>query len=94
MRELTEKDFKGKSKFPIEIIKGYRKRIAQIKAAKSSADLRAVVSLHFEKLKSKEYQGKYSIRINQAYRLIFRIENDEISKLEIVCVEDLNNHYS
>ncbi|XHR94782.1 type II toxin-antitoxin system RelE/ParE family toxin [Mucilaginibacter sp. UC70_90] len=84
----------GKSPFPDEVIKAFRKRLYQIKQAKSTADLRMIKSLHFEKLKGKKYEGKYSIRLNISYRLIFRIENNEISRLEIICIEEINNHYS
>jgi len=84
----------GKSPFPDEVIKAFKKRLYQIRQAKNTADLRAIKSLHFEKLKGKKYEGKYSIRLNISYRLIFRIENNEISRLEIICIEEINNHYS
>jgi len=84
----------GKSPYPIEVLTAFRKRLSQIKQANNTADLRNIKSLHFEKLKGKEYEGKYSIRLNIAYRLIFRIENDESSRLEIICIEEINNHYS
>lgn len=84
----------GKSPFPDEVIKTFKKRLYQIQQAKNTADLRMIKSLHFEKLKGKKYEGKYSIRLNISYRLIFRIENNEISRLEIICIEEINNHYS
>lgn len=84
----------GKSPFPDEVIKAFRKRLYQIRQAKNTADLRVIKSLHFEKLKGKKYEGKYSIRLNISYRLIFRIENNEISRLEVICIEEINNHYS
>ncbi|MEO8887439.1 MAG: type II toxin-antitoxin system RelE/ParE family toxin [Mucilaginibacter sp.] len=84
----------GKSPYPDEVIKAFKKRVFQIQQAKNTADLRNIKSLHFEKLKEKKYDGKYSIRLNKAYRLIFRIENHESNKLEIICIEQINNHYS
>src|ERR1700753_2081786 len=84
----------GKSPFPDEVIKAFKKRLFQIRQANNTADLRKIGSLHFEKLKGKEYEGKYSMRLNKSYRLIFRIENSEISKIEIICIEEINNHYS
>jgi len=84
----------GKSPYPIEVLQAFRKRLFQIQQANSTADLRNIKSLHFEKLKEKKYEGKYSIRLNIAYRLIFRIENLESSRLEIICIEEINNHYS
>ena len=84
----------GKSPFPDEVIKAFKKRLFQIREANSTADLRKIGSLHFEKLKGKEYEGKYSIRLNISYRMIFRIENEQGSKIEIICIEEINNHYS
>jgi proteic killer suppression protein len=84
----------GKSPYPDEVIKAFKKRLFQIKQAKSTADLRIIKSLHFEKLKGKKYEGKYSMRLNISFRLIFRIENEEFSRIEIICIEEINNHYS
>ncbi len=84
----------GKSPYPDEVLKAFKKRVAQIKQARTTADLRQIKSLHFEKLKGKKYEDKYSLRLNISYRLIFRIENNEISKLEIILIEEINNHYS
>ena len=84
----------GKSPFPDEVIKAFKKRLFQIREANSTADLRKIGSSHFEKLKGKEYEGKYSIRLNISYRMIFRIENEQGSKIEIICIEEINNHYS
>ena len=84
----------GKSPFPDEVIKAFKKRLFQMRQANSTADLRTIGSFHFEKLREKKYDGKYSIRLNKAYRLIFRIENEKGSRIEIVCIEEINNHYS
>src|ERR1700744_2908522 len=85
----------GKSPYPDEVLKTFKKRVFQIKQAKSTADLRNIKSLHFEKLKEKRYEGKYSIRLNQAYRIIFRIENSEgNNRIEMICIEEITNHYS
>jgi proteic killer suppression protein len=84
----------GKSPYPIEVLKAFKKRLFQIEQANNTADLRNIKSLHFEKLKEPKYKDKYSIRLNDAYRLIFRIENNQISRLEIICIEEINNHYS
>jgi len=84
----------GKPPYPVEVLKTFKKRVFQIQQAKNSADLRQIKSLHFEKLKGKEYEGKYSIRLNIAYRIIFRIDEHESDKIEIICIEEINNHYS
>jgi toxin HigB-1 len=84
----------GKSPYPEEVLTAFKKRLFQINQAVNTADLRNNKSLHFEKLKEKRYQGKYSIRLNIAYRLIFRIEKPESDKMEIICIEEITNHYS
>lgn len=84
----------GKSPFPDEVVKAFKKRLSEIRQANNTLELRTIKSLHFEKLKGKEYEGKYSIRLNINYRMIFRIENEQDSRIEIICIEEINNHYS
>lgn len=85
----------GKSPYPVEVLETFKRKVFQIKSAKNTADLRNIKSLHFEKLKEKKYEGKYSIRLNKAYRIIFRIENSEgNNRIEIICIEEISNHYS
>jgi toxin HigB-1 len=84
----------GKSPYSDGVIKAFKKRLFQIRQANSTADLRMIGSFHFEKLREKKYEGKYSIRLNNAYRLIFRIENEAGSRVEIICIEEISNHYS
>jgi toxin HigB-1 len=85
----------GKLPYPAEVIKAFKKRVFEIKNARNTQDLRNIKSLHFEKLKEKKYEGKYSIRLNIAYRMIFRIENLEGNeRVEVICIEEINNHYS
>ncbi len=92
---VGDKKVYGKVPYPFEVVKAFKKRIFQIKNAKNTQDLRNNKSLHFEKLKEKKYEGKYSIRLNIAYRMIFRIENETgNSRLEIICIEEINNHYT
>jgi proteic killer suppression protein len=84
----------GKPQFNSEVESGFNKRVIQIEQAKSTNDLRNIKSLHFEKL-SGNLSGKYSIRVNKGFRIVFRIEKDgDNARLEIICIEELNNHYS
>src|SRR5882757_8509388 len=92
--EVAKGNVTGKSPYPVEILKAFKKRIFQIQQAKNTVDLRQNKSLHFEKLKGKEYESKYSIRLNIAYRIIFRIDENKSNRLEIICIEEINNHYS
>jgi proteic killer suppression protein len=84
----------GKPKFNKEIELGFIKRISQMEQAINANTLRAFKSLHFEKL-SGHLDGKYSIRVNKEFRIIFRIEKDGNNlRLEVICIEELNKHYS
>lgn len=88
----SKKGYKGKLPFPSEVAIKFKQRIFQISKAVNMQELRNIKSFHFEKLKEKKYEGRYSIRINQAYRIIFRIVED--GKVEIICIEEISNHYS
>jgi proteic killer suppression protein len=84
----------GKPKFNRDIELGFIKRVIQIEQAVNTNTLRALKSLHFEKLSGK-LSDKYSIRINDGFRIIFRIEKDgDNLRVEIIYIEELSNHYS
>jgi toxin HigB-1 len=84
---------RGKPQFSSDIERMFVKRVIQLSSAQNSNDLRAIKSLHFEKLSS-NYAGKYSIRINDRYRIILRLEKEtENVKVETVCIEELSDHY-
>lgn len=84
----------GKPKFSKEIELGFIKRVAQMEQAENTNTLRLLKSLHFEKL-SGDLDNKYSIRVNKAFRIIFRIEKDGKNvRLQVICIEELTNHYS
>ena len=70
-----------------ELLSGYRRRITQMKAAPDERTLRALKSLHFEKLKGRE--DEYSIRINDQWRLIFCFDESTTPKqIRIIGIED------
>jgi len=84
----------GKPKFNHEIERGFIKRVVQMEQAQNTNSLRSLKSLHFEKL-SGDLEGKYSVRVNLAFRIAFRIEKeDNNTRIEIIYIEGLNNHYS
>ena len=85
--------YPGKPKFAPEVISLYRFRIAQIKNSSSTQELRKFKSLRFEKLEPKNAPDPvYSIRVNDQYRLEFRIGNSE--NVEIINVIRMSDHYS
>jgi proteic killer suppression protein len=89
LRRLAEElDFYDK--FDRTLVRAYRMRVQLICAAQDERPLRAMKSLHFEKLKG-DLDGKYSIRLNAQWRLILQIEKDETGKL-IVIVSIMDYH--
>ena len=71
-----------------EIVRAYRKRLQLIRGAQDERDLRAFKSLHFEKLKGKR-SDQHSLRLNDQWRLIIRIENVSGQKrIRIIGIED------
>lgn len=82
---------KGAGKYPAEVVELYRRRVRHIEAADNEQDLRHPTSVHFEKLRSKKYEGKSSMRLNQAWRLILSVEERKDGKY--VLIHEITNHY-
>ena len=82
-----ETNVRAKPKFPTGVIKTFRKRLWQIRAAHDERDFRGNRGFNFESYQ--EVAGHYSIRINDQYRLIFRFEQDSGAKtVVIVAIKD------
>ena len=73
-----------------DITKAFRKKVAIIDAAVDERDLRAMKSLHFEKLHG-DRAGQHSIRLNRQWRLILTLETDEDGRI-VVVVEIADYH--
>ena len=66
----------------------FRRRLQAIRAAVNENDLRALKSLHFEKLKG-DRKEQCSMRINDQFRLVFTIEKGKQGNtLVILGIED------
>ena len=84
-----ETNVRARSKFPPAVVKAYRKRVWQIRAAHDERDLRVSRGANFEKYRAKD--GQYSIRLNDQYRLIVRFE--EHSEEKTVVVVDITDYH-
>ena len=73
-----------------DLIKAFRKKVGFLAGADSEVDLRNYKALHFEKL-SGGRAGQHSIRLNQQWRLILRIESDAQGRLLII-IEIVDYH--
>jgi toxin HigB-1 len=87
LRRIDEEaDFDGG--FSPGVVKAFRVRMQSIRAADNENDLRALKSLHFEKLKG-DRKGDYSIRLNKQFRLTFQIEEgDDGNRIVVLAIED------
>ena len=70
--DRLETDPEFKAGFGEAVVKAYRKRMQQLRAADDERDLYALKSLHFEKLKGKRVHQR-SVRLNDQWRLIVEI---------------------
>lgn len=80
----------GTAHLPAPVVKAFFKKMQQIVDASNENDLRAMKSNHFEKLAGET--NKYSIRLNQGYRLIFSLQKGNNSN--IIEILEISNHYS
>ena len=78
---------KSSKKIPADLKQRLFRKLQMLDDAVSEQDLRSPPSNHLEKLKG-NLQGKYSIRINDQFRLIFIWQEDTAQILEIY----LDNH--
>jgi toxin HigB-1 len=76
--------------FAPEVVKGFRKAMQIIRAARDSRDIAALRSLNWEKLKGNR-SGQYSLRLNKQWRLIVRLRAADASKT-VVVIEIVDYH--
>ena len=65
------------------LVKAFRKRMQLIRAAPDERVFYAMKSLHYEKLKGDRAHQR-SMRLNDQWRLILRLEEDETGKLVVI----------
>ena len=80
----TEKLYiRGKSKrFDIAVCKTGLRKLDYLNSAHNLNDLKVPPENKLEALKGK-YKGKYSIRVNDRYRVVFRFEGSDAYEVEI-----------
>lgn len=88
--EEVEIDPTATAGHPPAIVKAFRKRIQFIRAAEDERAFYALKSLHYEKLKG-DREGQRSMKLNDRWRLILRIEDSEKGKA-VVVVEIADYH--
>jgi len=80
----------GARNYPSGVVDSFLLRVRTIDKAYDERDLRALASVHFEKLKG-SYTGSYSMRLKDRWRLILRIvvEGDQ----KIIIIDEVTQHY-
>jgi len=83
---------KGAAEYPQGVVVAFFKALHIIESACDERDLYAFKRLHFEELQgSRRKQGQHSIRLNDQYRLILTVEQDQEGKY--VLIISLEKHY-
>lgn len=83
-----------KHRYQPQIINLYQRRIEMLEAAPKPETLYQFNSLCFEAL-SGDKKGKYSIRVNNKYRIEFTLSEASEQNLITICnITELSNHYS
>jgi plasmid maintenance system killer protein len=82
--------YRGKLPFQSSVIRQFQKVVNYMVAAPNFSELKKINSLRLHPLK-KELEGKWAARINDQYRLIFRLDNE--GKIEIVTLEDITDYH-
>ena len=81
----TEKIWNGtvSTKLPFEIQQSARRKLRMMNSSQDISDLRIPPGNRLERLQG-DLKNKYSIRINDQWRIIFCWENNNCSEVEIV----------
>lgn len=82
----------GKPVFSDSVVKKFRQNVQILAQVSSMRELSRFHGLNLEALKG-SHKGKYSIRVDKKYRLIFKIEPDDILIAEELIIDELSNHY-
>lgn len=81
--ERLEVDPKYTAGLDAVLVKAFRKRLQFIRASPDERAFYAMKSLHYEKLKG-DRDGQRSMRLNDQWRLILRLEEDDAGKLVVI----------
>ncbi|MBN8893317.1 MAG: type II toxin-antitoxin system RelE/ParE family toxin [Rhodanobacter sp.] len=81
--ERLEKDPKYTAGLDGALVKVFRKRLQFIRAAVDERTFYVMKSLHYEKLKG-DCDGQRSMRLNDQWRLILRLQEDDRGKLVVI----------
>jgi len=82
----------GAHRYPAAVVKGFFHVMSIIRSMPNEGDLYSFKSLHYEKLKgTRGKQGERSLRLNDQWRLIIKLETDPRGKT--ILVVEIGDHY-
>jgi len=81
--EELEIDPRSDGGLPQGVVRSFRRRMQQIRAAQDEQDFHKNRGMNFEKLRG-DRAGQHSIRLNDQFRLIVRIEGAKDEKTVII----------
>ncbi len=90
LRRLYEEPEFHAPRYGTGLVKAFRKKVGLVVAAATEQDLRNMKSLRFEKLVG-DRTGQHSIRLNDQWRLVFRLEADDDGRV-VVILEVVDDH--
>lgn len=90
LEELYHEE-RGAGRYPEDVVSAFFRRMKVIDGAENEQDLRALKTLHFEKLKGK-HVGLYSLRLCGRWRLIFTFEGTSGGRKKLA-IREISNHY-
>jgi len=73
-----------------DLTKAFRRKVSLIEDSATEQDLRAFKSLRLEKLAGK-LAGLHSIRLNEQWRLLLRLDTDQMGRL-VVIIQVIDYH--
>jgi proteic killer suppression protein len=88
--DRLETDARFDAGLPAEVVRAFRRRMQQIRAAQDERAFYALKSLHFEKLKGGR-AGQQSIRLNAQWRLVLRLKGQAPAKVVLI-IEVVDYH--
>jgi proteic killer suppression protein len=85
---------RGKPIYGEAVVKSYIRKVDILASVNNSRELIAFKSLHFEALK-KGYKGFNSIRVNDQYRIVFKIlkQKGGAETIEIAEIHELTDYH-
>lgn len=92
LKRLYEEGEDKNNGYPPGIIDRYIRRIDELRAADTFNDLYKLKSLKFEKI---DNNNRYSMRINDQYRLemTYETQKDGTTQIKVFIIRDITKHY-